>query len=54
VRGPALAQQNWKGILNSDSHFSVLRLSRDPQGDQTDDADPNREHIAALRWAARR
>jgi MscS family membrane protein len=47
VRGPALAQQ-LEGILNSDSHFSVLRLSRDPQGDQTDDADPNREHIAAI------
>src|ERR1700684_57383 len=47
VRGPALAQQ-LEGILNSDSHFSVLRLSRDPQGDQTDDADPNREHIASI------
>jgi len=46
-RGPALAQQ-LEGILNSDSRFSVLRLSRDPQGDQTDDADPNREHIAAI------
>jgi MscS family membrane protein len=46
-RGPALAQQ-LEGILNSDSHFSVLRVSRDPQGDQTDDADANREHIAAI------
>jgi MscS family membrane protein len=47
VRGPALAQQ-LEGILNSDSHFVVLRLSRDPQGDLTDDADPNREHIASI------
>jgi MscS family membrane protein len=46
-RGPALAQQ-LEAILNSDSHFSVLRLSRDPNGDQTDDADINREHIAAI------
>ena len=26
----------------------MLRLSRDPQGDRTDDADPNREHIASI------
>jgi MscS family membrane protein len=47
LRGPALAQQ-LEGILNSDSHFVVLQLSRDPQGDRTDDADPNREHIASI------
>jgi MscS family membrane protein len=46
-RGPALAQQ-LEGVLNSDSRFVVLRLSRDPQGDRTDDADPNREHIADI------
>ncbi|MGA3242942.1 MAG: mechanosensitive ion channel family protein [Bryobacteraceae bacterium] len=46
-RGPALAQQ-LEGVLNSDSHFSVLRLSRDPEGDRTDDADANREHIATI------
>ena len=47
LRGPALAQ-HLEGILNSDSHFSVLRLSRDPEGDRTDDADANREHIATI------
>src|ERR1700693_386953 len=47
VRGPGLAQQ-LEGILNSDSHFSVLRLSGAAQGDQTDDADANREHIATI------
>src|SRR5580693_3093199 len=46
-RGPALAQQ-LEGILNSDSHFVVLRLNRDPEGDRTDDADVNREHIATI------
>jgi MscS family membrane protein len=46
-RGAGLARQ-LEGILNSDSHFTVLRLSRDPQGDRTDDADPNREHIASI------
>jgi MscS family membrane protein len=47
VRGPALAHQ-LEGVLNSDSRFVVLRLSRDPEGDRTDDADPNREHIADI------
>jgi MscS family membrane protein len=47
-RGPELARQ-LEAILNSDAHFSVLRLSRDPQGDRTDDADPDREHIASIR-----
>jgi MscS family membrane protein len=47
VRGPALAHQ-LEGVLNSDSHFSVLRLSRDAEGDRTDDADPDREHIAVV------
>jgi MscS family membrane protein len=46
-RGPALARQ-LESILNSDSHFSVLMLSRDPEGDRSDDADPNREHIATV------
>jgi MscS family membrane protein len=46
-RGPALAEQ-LEGILNSDSQLSVLRLSRDPEGDRTDDADVNREHIATI------
>jgi MscS family membrane protein len=46
-RGPQLAAR-LENILNSDSHFSVLRLSRDSQGDRGDDADPNREHIASV------
>ena len=46
-RGPVLAGQ-LEAILNSDSHFSVLMLSRDPQGNRSDDADPNREHIATV------
>jgi MscS family membrane protein len=45
--GAGLARQ-LEDILNSDSHFSVLQLSRDAQGDRTDDADPNREHIASI------
>jgi MscS family membrane protein len=50
-RGPKLAKQ-LEAILNSDSHFSVLMLSRDPQGDRTDDADANREHIATVSLGA--
>src|SRR5580658_8962060 len=46
-RSAELARQ-LEAILNSDSHFSVLRLSRDPQGDRADDSDPNREHIASI------
>jgi MscS family membrane protein len=47
VRGAELAKQ-LDGVLNLDSHFTVLRLSRDPQGNLTDDADANREHIATI------
>ena len=35
-------------ILNSDASFSVLRLSGNPEGDLSDDADPNREHITSV------
>ncbi|HEX3879904.1 MAG TPA: mechanosensitive ion channel family protein [Bryobacteraceae bacterium] len=44
-RGPDLARK-LEGALNDDPHFSVFRLSRDPLGDQSDDTDPNREHVA--------
>ena len=44
-QGPKLAQL-LEAALNADPQFSVLRLSRDPQGNPSDDADPNREHIA--------
>jgi MscS family membrane protein len=47
ARGGALAKQ-LEAILNADSHFSVLMLSRDPQGNRNDDADSNREHIASV------
>jgi MscS family membrane protein len=45
-RGPALARQ-LEAALNADPHFRVLHLSRDPEGDLSDDNDPAREHIAA-------
>lgn len=44
-RGIELAKQ-LEAVLNSDSNFSVFRLSRDPQGDLTDDSDPDRDHVA--------
>jgi MscS family membrane protein len=45
--GPDLAKR-LEAILNSDSRFNVLGLSRAPEGDLTDDADPNREHVLAI------
>ena len=45
--GPQLARQ-LESILNSDSHFDVLHLSQSPEGNLSDDADPNLEHIAAV------
>ena len=42
-RGPELARQ-LEAVLNSDSDFSVLRISRDPQGSQSN----GREHVATL------
>src|SRR5579872_21851 len=47
LRGPGLAKQLYE-ILNADSHFNVLSLSRNPEGNLSDDADPSREHIATL------
>ena len=35
-------------ILNSDSRFSVLALSRNPQGDQTSGAAQNRQDVATI------
>ena len=46
-RGPELAKM-LEGILNSDRQFNLLRLNRNPQGDLTDDPDPNREHVATV------
>jgi len=46
-RGIELARQ-LETVLNSDSQFSVFRLSRDPQGDLSDDSDPDRDHVATI------
>src|SRR3984957_12696680 len=47
ARGPELSKE-LEGILNSDSQFNLLRLNRNPEGDLTDDSDPNREHVATI------
>ncbi|MGH9582323.1 MAG: mechanosensitive ion channel family protein [Bryobacteraceae bacterium] len=45
--GPHLAKE-LESILNSDSHFDVLRLSQGAQGNLTDDPNPNIERVTAL------
>jgi MscS family membrane protein len=45
-RGPDLARQ-LDAVLNTDPHFSVFRLSRDPQGDLPSDSSNPRVHIAS-------
>jgi MscS family membrane protein len=45
--GIDLAKQ-LEGILNADPHFSVLRLSSNPEGNLADKSDPNRESIATV------
>jgi MscS family membrane protein len=45
--GPRLAR-DLETILNSDSHFDVLRLSLNAQGDLSDDPNPNIEHVASI------
>lgn len=47
-RGPRLAK-NLEAILNSNTDFNVLHLNRNPEGDVSDDADPNREHVATIK-----
>jgi MscS family membrane protein len=37
-----------EAILNSDSHFDVLRLSQEPQGNPNDSQNPTVEHVAAI------
>jgi MscS family membrane protein len=51
-QGPALAK-GLEAILNADPQFSVLRLSRDPQGDLSDDSDSTREHAATVEQAGK-
>jgi MscS family membrane protein len=46
-RGPILAR-DLEAILNSAPNFNVLRLSRNPEGDLSDDSDPAREHVVNL------
>ncbi|MGH9610476.1 MAG: hypothetical protein ACRD34_12475, partial [Bryobacteraceae bacterium] len=46
-QGPQLAK-GLESILNSDTRFNVLRLSQDPQGNLTDDPNPNLEHVASV------
>jgi MscS family membrane protein len=44
-QGPELAKE-LEAILNSASHFNVLRLSQEAEGNLTDDPDPSVEHVA--------
>jgi len=46
-QGSELAKE-LEGILNSDTDFNVLHLNRNPEGDLTDDTDPNREHVSTV------
>jgi MscS family membrane protein len=46
-QGPNLAQK-LEPVLNSDPQFNVLDLSRNPEGNPSDDADANREHVATI------
>lgn len=46
-QGPELAKK-LEGVLNSTPNFNVLDLSRNPNGNLSDDTDPNREHIATI------
>lgn len=46
-QGPELARK-LEAVLNSDSSFSVIKLSNKPEGDLADDPDPNREHAAQI------
>jgi MscS family membrane protein len=44
-RGPILSR-DLEAILNSAPRFNVLQLSRNPEGDLSDDSDSSREHVA--------
>ncbi len=51
-RGPVLAR-DLEAILNSDPRFNVLQLSRNAEGNLSDDADPSREHVASVTQAGK-
>lgn len=46
-QGPELAR-TLEAILNSDSHFDVLSLSQSPEGNLSDDPNPDIEHVATI------
>ena len=46
-QGPELARK-LEAVLNSESSFSVFKLSDKPEGNPADDPDPNREHAAQI------
>jgi MscS family membrane protein len=52
-QGPKLAK-DLESVLNSAADFQVLRLSKDPQGNLTDDPDPNIEHVTTTTADERR
>ncbi len=45
--GPKLAK-DLESLLNSAAGFDVLELSQDPQGNLSDDPDPNIEHVTTI------
>ncbi len=51
-QGPDLAKK-LEAVLNSEPQFNVLELSRNPQGNLSDDPDSDREHIATIRQDGR-
>lgn len=51
-QGPELARK-LEAVLNSESSFSVLKLSDKPEGNPADDPDPNREHAAQITESGR-
>lgn len=46
-QGPVLAK-DLEGVLNSDSGFSPLRLTQNPQGKPTDPTNPTRESVTTI------
>jgi MscS family membrane protein len=46
-QGPQLAK-DLEQILNADTHFDVLKLTQDPQGNLSDNSDPSIEHVTTI------
>jgi MscS family membrane protein len=51
--GPRLAEELGR-VLNGDAAFDVADLSRDPQGDLTDDLPPDRERVGSYQVGGKR